>query len=164
MAGINTTVIPNLSIDSLDKSGHSIPALNVASTASFTCAGIAAFTGAESHTGAATFTGGIGLNSALTLGLAGVPFKAFRKSTVSVALGTDNFDSVTTAITENNVSAGDIIIAIKPASIWSGAYYDINLYAYASAASTITLVANNSTNTAFNTDAMNMDIYWLDLA
>ena len=38
-----------------------------------------------------------------------VAIKAFNVSTVSVALGTDNFESITTSATVNAVAVGDVV-------------------------------------------------------
>lgn len=156
MADINHSRIPNLSIDSLDGSSASIPGLTVASTASLTVAGKAAFTGTESHTGAVTFTGG------LTLGSSGVAVTSIRQSTASIRIvGTAN-DSTTTDATVSAMTVGDVVLAIRPASIWSGAYYDIGLEGVPGAG-ICTIVARNSTITTVTADAMNATITWLDL-
>lgn len=75
MAGINHSVIPNLSIDSLDGSSASVPSLTVASTASLSVAGHAAITGNVSHTGIFTSTG--------TLNTAGNTTRHLSKSTTA---------------------------------------------------------------------------------
>jgi hypothetical protein len=141
MADINHSRIPNLSVDSLDgSSGVSTPGFQTGPTSVNTFGGTNKF------------------------GTSGVAFAQIRKSTVSVAIGGTAADSVTTSVTIPNIAEGDPIIAIVPSSIWSGAYNDLDLKARASASSTVILAATNSTTTAVNTDAMNFDFYWIDLA
>lgn len=100
---------------------------------------------------------------ALQVGNSGIVINGIRKSTASVALGATAHDSVTTAVTVSGVAVGDPIIAIVPASQWSGAYYDVDLKAKVTAADTITLAAANSAATTVNTAAMNFDFFWLDV-
>jgi hypothetical protein len=165
MADMNHSKLPNLSIGTLDgNSGVSAAFLNVDSTASLTVGGIAAFTGNESHTGAETHSGAVTYSGTVKLGTAGLAFASVRSSRVSVALGATAADSVETTLTIPNIALGDPVLAIVPASIWSGAYNDIGLSCLASAASTAILSARNSTTTTVNTAAMNFDIFWLDLA
>ena len=121
-------------------------------------------TGALTQQGAVTASGGLNVTSTMTLGTNGFSFVGLRSSTVSVALGTVASDSVSTSVTVTGVAAGDPILAIAPASQWSGAYYDIDLSALATGTNTVVLQARNSTTTGINTTAQNMTFYWLDLA
>ena len=130
-----------------------------------TISGAATLSGALAATSTAAFSGGVAINSALTLGLAGIPFKALRKSTASVAIDCTKFTSATTNVTENNITAGDIVLHVQPdASKWSGANTALNLSASVSANSTIAVQAINSGNTTVAASAMNFDFYWLDFA
>ena len=143
---IQTTNLGPLVSLSTTESANTRPLFHVPSGASFVVDGNLVFNGVQS------------------LGSSGATFMAVRKSTASVALGTAAFDSITTSVTIAQIAVGDPVIAVVPASIWSGAYRDISLSAYASAASTVLVGAVNSTNTAVNTAAMNFDFYWIDLA
>lgn len=158
MADINHSKTPNLSIDSLDGSAASVPSLTVTSRASFLCDGIAAFTGAESHTGAATFA------STVSLGANGFSFAGLRRSTVSVAIGGTAADSVLTSAALSGITVGDPIIAIEKASIWSGSYHDLDVSASCVSWGAVQFEARNSAHTTVNTAAMNFTIYWLDIA
>jgi len=154
---MNHTKIPNLSIDSLDgSSGVSTPSLTVASTASFVCSGVASLAGAVGVSGALQSTG------TLTVGSSGVGIKAIRQSTTSIRIVGTAGDSTTTSATVSGMTVGDVVLAIRPASIWSGSYYDIALEGVP-AADACTIVARNSTTTSITADAMNATITWLDL-
>lgn len=155
---MNHTRLVRLSIATADSSANSTPTLEVPSGSSLVVGGVAAFTGAESHSGNMAFTG------SAAFGASGFSISGIRKSTVSVALGTVAFDSVTTSVSIANIEVGDPVIAIVPASTWSGAYRDISLSGLASAQSTVLIGAVNSTLTGINTSAMNMDVFWIDLA
>lgn len=171
MATMNHSKTPNLSIGTLDgNSGVSAAALTVESTASLVVAGIAAFTGAESHTGAMTLSGPIASTSTTTiggsvaLGTAGSRFSGLVRSVVSVAIGGTAADSVTTSAALSGITVGDPVIHIEPASIWSGAYYDLDVSASCVSWGAVQFAARNSTTTTVNTAAMNFTITWLDLA
>jgi hypothetical protein len=157
MAEQSITVIPNLSIDTLDSSG-SAPSFSISTRATFTLQGQLSSSGTLAQTGPATFA------SSVSLGVNGQSIVGLRRSTVSVALGTVAFDSVTTSLTISGITVGDPIIGIVPASLWSGAYRDISLDAIATAGDTVLLGARNSTLTGINTTAMNFTVHWLDLA
>jgi hypothetical protein len=149
---IQTTNLGPLVSLTTTESANTRPLFHVPSGASMVVAGNSAFTGS------------VGFSGAVSFGANGQSFVQLRKSTVSVALGTVAFDSVTTSVTIANINVGDPVLAIVPASIWSGAYRDISLSGLASAGSTLLLGAVNSTLTGINTAAMNMDVFWLDLA
>ena len=135
------------------------PHLYLDSNTSFTAAGKVTLSGAI------TASGGLNVTSTMTLGANGFSFVGLRKSTISVDFpSVPGNDSVTTTATINALAAADVVAIVRPASIWSGSYYDLNVTAVASAASTLTLIAANSAATAVDPDAMNFDIYWLDLA
>ena len=111
-----------------------------------------------------TITGALNVTGTAKLGSNSISFAGLRSSVASVALGTVAGDSVTTSVTVTGVAAGDPILAILPASIWSGAYHDVGLSALATATDTVVVAARNSTITGVNTAAMNFTFYWLDLA
>lgn len=92
MADMSVTKIPNLSVDSLDgSSGVSVPSFNVASTASMTVGGIAAFTGAESHSGAVTFSGAVTSTATLNTQAAKTLSKQTTASLTSATLADGEF-------------------------------------------------------------------------
>jgi hypothetical protein len=99
------------------------------------------------------------------LGTNGFSFAGLRSSTASVILGTVVEDSIVTAVPITGIASGDPILAIQPdVSIWTGAYNDLALHASSNSGGFVNLTAINSTATAFDTDAMNVTFYWLDLA
>jgi hypothetical protein len=149
LSDMNHTTLTRLSIQTTD-SGQSSPALDVAGPTSFTSS--------------IAVSGYFSTTSNVRLGSSGVSFLQLRKSTASVAIAATAADSVTTDVPISGAAAGDVLIAIEPASIWSGAYFDVGLNGYFRSANTLTLVARNSTTTTVNTAAMNVDFYWLDLA
>lgn len=177
MADINHTKIPNLSVGTLDgNSGVSAAFLNVDSTASLTVSGIAAFTGAETHSGAVTQSGTVTqtgpfvssstntIGGSVALGTGGSRFSGLVRSTVSVAIGATAADSVLTSAALSGITVGDPVINIEPASIWSGAYYDVGVTASCVSWGAVQFAARNSTTTTVNTAAMNFTITWIDLA
>lgn len=171
MSDINHSKTPNLSIGTLDgRSGVSAAFLTVDSTASFNCAGIAAFTGAESHSGAITQSGMFAststttIGSSVALGTAGSRFSGIVRSTVSVLCVGTAHDSTTTSAALSGITVGDPILNIEKASIWSGAYYDLGVEASCVSWGAVQFVTRNSSATAFNTAAMNFTITWMDLA
>lgn len=148
MSEMNHTRIPNLSIGTMDSSAASTPFLNVDSTAQVSLLG-----------SAVTVGGG-----AVAIGTSGSRISGIVRSTVSVALGTVAFDSITTQAALSGITVGDPVINVEKASIWSGAYNDITVDASCTSWGAVQFRAANSTLTAINTTAMNFTITWIDLA
>ncbi len=95
----------------------------------------------------------------------GTSINLIQQSVVSVSLGAvAGQESVATTGTINALTADAAIIDISPASIWSGDYYQVNLDARVSAASTFQVYASNVSATDITPDAMNMTLWWIDPA
>ena len=88
----------------------------------------------------------------------GTDVAGISSSIVSVNLGSvAPNDSSTVSVALANAADGDIIIG-TPASIWSGAYFDLALTYTVEQAGAVTIAAANSTATAVDPDAMNFRI------
>ena len=121
-----------------------------------------------SQTGLARFSdmssiGNVALTGTFALGASGTSFTAIRMSTFSVSPGAVAAnDSISTTATISLMPADSIVLGIQPASIWSGAYFDVNYVAKVSAASTLQLGFANSAITSVTPDAMNWTVVYAD--
>lgn len=101
----------------------------------------------------------------LTVGASGSALASIVVSTVSINPGSvAAFDSASTTATIQAMPADAVILSAQPASIWSGAYFDLAITAHVSAASTLRIGLANSTLTAVAPAAMNWTITWADPA
>ena len=99
----------------------------------------------------------------LALGDSATSYSALRTSTISVNPGAvAAADSISTTATIQLMPADALIVGVQPASIWSGAYFDLAITPVVSAASTLVLGIANSTHTSVTPDAMNWKITYLD--
>lgn len=125
--------------------------------------GVADFDGATDFSAAVAASGNVALTGTLALGASGTSYSALRSSTISVNPGAvAAHDSISTTATIQLLPADATIIAAQPASIWSGAYFDLAITAHVSAASTVRIGLANSTLTSVTPDAMNWVVTYLD--
>ena len=127
--------------------------------------GPANFDGTVDFDGLADFSSVVTMSGNVAVGAAGSRIGSIVKSTVSINPGSVGAqDSASTTATIQTMPADALIISAQPASIWSGAYYDLAITATVSAASTLRIGLANSTITAVAPAAMNWDILWVDPA
>lgn len=131
------------------------------SNTTFTAAGTNTITGAVTLSGTAAFSGAVTMTSTLTAGgtntfSSGIGVGGGTNvATISTITGdvdlasVPGHDSISSTVAFVGVAVGDAIM-VHPSSEWSGAYYDLNLSAHATAADVITLIASNSAVTAVN--------------
>lgn len=107
--------------------------------------------------------GNVALTGTFALGASGTSYSALRSSTISVSPGAvAAHDSISTTATIQLMPADATVLAAQPASIWSGAYFDIQYMAQVSAASTLRLSFANSTLTSVTPDNMNWTVVYVD--
>ena len=133
------------------------------STSRLTVSGAANVSGTFSATGAVANSGNVANTGTWALGASGTSYTALRSSTVSINPGAVAAqDSASTTATITLMPADAIILAAQPASIWSGAYFDLAITAKVSAASTLQVALANSTITSVTPDAMNWTVVYID--
>lgn len=126
---------------------------------SFEVDGPANFDGVLDVASISTLAGGV------AVGTSGSRIASVVVSTISVIPGAvPANDSVSTTATISTMPADAMVLSAQPASIWSGAYFDIKYDANVSAASTLRLSFANSAITSVTPDAMNWKIMWADPA
>ena len=119
--------------------------------------------GRVAMSGAVTPSGNVAFTGTFALGASGTSYSALRSSTVSINPGAVAAnDSASTTATITLMPADAIILAAQPASIWSGAYFDLAITAKVSAASTLQVALANSTITSVTPDAMNWTVVYID--
>jgi len=122
------------------------------------------FDGAVTMTAALTPSGNVNVTGTLAVG-SGTSISLIQKSDVSVSLGAvAGQESVATTGTIQTLTSDAVIIDVAPESIWSGTYYQVNLAARASAASTFQIYASNVSAANITPDAMTMTLTWIDFS
>ena len=133
------------------------------STSRLTVTGAVNVTGTLTASGAVAASSNVAVTGTFALGASGTSYTALRSSTISVSPGAVAAnDSVSTTATISLMPADAVILAAQPASIWSGAYFDLAITAKVSAASTLQLALTNSAITSVTPDAMNWTIVYID--
>jgi len=113
--------------------------------------------------GAVGLTGNVNTTGTFAVGTSGASWTLIQKSVISVNPGAVAAqDSVSTTATIQTMPADALILSAQPASIWSGAYFDLAITPTVSAASTIRIGLTNSTITGVTPAAMNWTIVWAD--
>ena len=113
--------------------------------------------------GAVGLTGNVNTTGSFAVGASGASWNLIQKSVISVNPGAvAAADSISTTATIQTMPADALILSAQPASIWSGAYFDLSITPTVSAASTLRIGIANSTHTSVTPDAMNWTIVWAD--